>query len=146
MRLQSSDDSSWNGWVWKIPALLTTASTRPKESVAASTMAVAPWAVATESCDATAEPPERLDLTHHSVGHRGVAAVPVHRGAEVVDHDGGTSASEIERVEPAQSTTGAGHDDGLAGELDGVPLASHALRAARPQGHRERVEGADAGR
>ena len=49
MRRQSSGVSSSNGTVWKMPALLTTASTRPNSSIAVRTIASPPSGVSTES-------------------------------------------------------------------------------------------------
>ncbi len=57
MRRQSSADSSSKAMLLKMPALLTTASSRPKRSTASWTIASPPSGLATESCDATAAPP-----------------------------------------------------------------------------------------
>jgi hypothetical protein len=59
MRRQAADESSSKGTLSKMPALLTTASTRPNRSVAVRTIASPPAGLSTESCDATATPPAR---------------------------------------------------------------------------------------
>lgn len=57
MRRQSSGEISSNAMLLKMPALLTTASRRPKRSTAAAMIASPPAGVSTESYDATATPP-----------------------------------------------------------------------------------------
>jgi hypothetical protein len=45
-----------------------------------------------------------------------------HGSAQIIDHHGGTAASQLDRVQPAKSATGSGDDDDLPGEVDhGTP-------------------------
>ena len=106
----------------KMPALLTTASSRPKVSTAASTIAWPPSGLSTESCDATARPPALRDLVDHLVGHARVGTVAAHGAPEVVDHHRSAPPRQVEGVEPAEPASGARHDRDLAFEVDHVAL------------------------
>ena len=60
-----------------------------------------------------------FDLGDDGVGNRRVGAVAGHRPADVVDHNGRASLRQIERVQPAEAASGAGHDRDLVGEGNG---------------------------
>ena len=81
-----------------MPALLTTMSTPPNASTAFATIASAPSGVATEEVSADGLAPGRPDLLHDLLGRARVGACPVHRTAQVVDHDVGAACREQQRV------------------------------------------------
>ena len=79
----------------KIPALLTTASRRPNSSIARCTMAAPPSSLATESYERHRDASEACNLCHDLVGHARVSTFSVHRDADVVDDNRGTSLCQV---------------------------------------------------
>ena len=51
----------------------------------------------------------------------------MHGPAEVVDHHGCTTAGQVERIETAETSTCAGDDDNLPGEIDHPHKSIHAI-------------------
>ena len=113
---------SSNGSVWKMPALLTTASSRPNASTAWSTIACPPSGVSTGLVVGDRLASGRLDLGDDGVGDRRVLAGAGHRPADVVDHHGRAAPRQVERVQTAEAAPGSGYHHGLAVEVD------HAMR------------------
>src|SRR5215510_6598236 len=96
--------------LWKImsrrmPALLTTPSSRPKWSVAVLTILLAGMASATDSKFGTAVPPRFLISSHTS------SAGAALRAAGIVDHDLGALGGAKQRDLTADAAARAGDDD-----------------------------------
>ena len=88
----------------RMPALLTRTSRPPKVSTAVAISRCAPSTSETSSPLATASPPMALiSSTTSPAGPLGPTAA-VHLGPEVVDHDLGTLAGELDGVGPADAT------------------------------------------
>ena len=93
------------------PALLTTTSSRPNASMAASTRCWAPSQSATSSPFTIASPPiASMSATTSAAGPVVGLARAVELGADVVDDDTGALAGQLERVAAAEAPPGAGHD------------------------------------
>ena len=114
MRRQSSAVRSSNGIVWKMPALLTTASSRPNDVDRVVDDRLAAFGRVDGVVVGHRAAARRLDLGDDRVGHGRIFAVTRHRAADVVDHHGGSAARQVERVQAAEPTPGAGHDHDLA--------------------------------
>ena len=80
------------------PALFTSTSSRPNASTAVAIRPSAWPQSATSAPLATASPPMARMVVDHLAGRAGRAALAVALGAEVVDHDLGSLAGELERV------------------------------------------------
>ena len=104
----------------KIPALLTTASSRPNSSSRplhdCGPALGAVHGVVRRDRDAA----PTGDLLHDLIGHARVRTFSVHRAADVVDDDRGTALRQIEGVQPPEATASSGHDDRVSGEVDHV--------------------------
>jgi hypothetical protein len=56
------------------------------------------------------DPARGLDLVHDGPGRAGVGPAAGHRAAQVVDHDVGTLAGQLQGVSPPDAPAGAGDD------------------------------------
>ena len=121
MRRQSSGVSSSNGMLLKMPALLTTASSRPKLSTAVVHDRLAALGAVDGVVRGHCRPARGGDLVDDLVGDGCVGAVAVHGSAEVVDDDGCAAARQLHRIEAPEPAPGAGDDRDLAVEVDHGP-------------------------
>ena len=62
------------------------------------------------------------DLVDHLIGNPRVRAVPAHGAPEVVHHHRSAAPGQVEGVQPAQPTAGAGDDRDLAFVVDHLAL------------------------
>ncbi len=78
------------------------------------------------------------DLVDHLIGNARVRAVAAHGAPEVVHHHRRAPPRQVEGVQPAQPTAGAGHDRDLAFEVDHGALLADSV----PSGGSRRVSAA----
>ena len=98
----------------RMPALFTTASSRPNASSAAFTSAADCSKSATSAPSTIASPPSRRTSAATSLRGARVGALAARGGAEVVHHDARALARELERVLAADPAPGSGHDHDAA--------------------------------
>src|SRR4051794_37495110 len=101
-----------------LPALLTTMSTRPNSSTAASTARWPPSTVDTSLESAIAVPPAVVIWPATSWAGPGSCPVPLVL-PPVVDNDLGAALAEQQRVGPADAASRAGDDRDPAAEIEG---------------------------
>ena len=92
----------------RMPALLTTMSTRPKLSSAVFTMASPPLGRRHGIMVGDRRTPVLLDLVDDEIRRCRVRPRAVGSTAEVVHHDQGAASGKFERVRPAEAAAGAG--------------------------------------
>ena len=121
---------SSNGTLPKIPASLTTASSCPNASTAASTIAWPPAGLSTRiGTEAIALPPAFV-ISSTTSSATGVGAVTTHRAAQVVDHHRCTRRARSS-AHTAESTPASGDHRHAVGKVNHVvPLIDDQLRDA----------------
>ena len=106
----------------KIPALLTTASSRPKLLHGRVDDRLPALGAVDRLVGGDRHSARVRDLGDDLVGDARSAPSPVHGAAEIVDDHGGAPPGQLEGVEPAESAARAGDDGDLAIEIDhGAP-------------------------
>ncbi len=116
-----------------MPALLMTASIRPKCSSAVATAARAPSGSATECASATASPPVAVisSTTRWALPPISVAAVG--GDTEIVDDDPRSRCGEQMRVGAAQPGPAPGDENDISCELHRDAPSSYAFPSAHPK-------------
>ena len=119
----SSGVNRWNPPERTMPALLITASMRPKCSSAVATAARAPSGSATECASATATPPDAVISSTTCWALPPITFAPIGCRAQIVDHDARPRSREEMGIGPSQPGTASGHEDHVSCEVHGdAPL------------------------